>query len=218
MSALGNTTVTSEKIALAAQKFGAPFYLYDEQTILDRCHDVLRMPNAFGLNVSYAMKANSSRALLQIITGLGIDLDLSSINEGKRAHLAGIPYSRMMLTTQDIPFGQSRVDMQEMMLKGMEYNVCSLRQLELIADFAVANDIALSIRLHPGVGAGESVTRNTGDKYSCFGIHLSDIDKAIGLAKQKGVVFDQVHVHIGSGGEPELWRSNIDREIGRAHV
>ncbi|MBN1483024.1 diaminopimelate decarboxylase [candidate division KSB1 bacterium] len=213
MSRLGNTSVTSEHIFMAAQKFGTPFYLYDEQTVLDKCHDVLKMPNAFGLSVSYAMKANSSRALLQLITGLGIDLDLSSLNEGKRAHLAGIPCSRMMLTTQDVPLGPARKDLEEMILKGMRYNVCSLRQLELIADFAVAHQITLSIRLHPGVGAGESVTRNTGDKYSCFGIHLSDIEKAMALARQKGVVFDQVHVHIGSGGDPELWRSNIDREL-----
>lgn len=213
MPYLGNSSITSETIVTAANKFGTPIYLYDEQTILTKCHDVLKMPNAFGLVVSYAMKANSNRALLQLITGLGIDLDLSSLNEGKRAHLAGIPYSRMMLTTQDVPLGAARQELEQMILKGMRYNVCSLRQLELITDFAVARKISLSIRLHPGVGAGESVTRNTGDKYSCFGIHLNDIVTATALAKQKGVIFDQVHVHIGSGGDPELWRSNIDREL-----
>jgi len=213
MSILGNTSVTSEVIATAAKQFGTPFYLYDEKTILDKCHDVLKMPNAFGLDVSYAMKANSNRALLQLITGLGIDLDLSSVNEGKRAYLAGIPYSRMMLTTQDVPMGPSRIDLEDMMLKGMKYNVCSMRQLELIADFAVSKKIKLSMRLHPGVGSGESVTRNTGDKYSCFGVHLNDIEKAIAFANQKGLLFDEVHIHIGSGGDPELWRENIDREL-----
>jgi diaminopimelate decarboxylase len=28
------------------------------------------------------------------------------------------------------------------------------------------------------------------------------------------VVFDTVHVHIGSGGDPAKWRENVDREIG----
>lgn len=213
-SVLGNTFVTAEMVSAAGKKYGTPFYLYDEKTILEKCHDVLKMPNAFGLNVSFAMKANSSRALLQLITGLGIDLDLSSVNEGKRAFLAGIPYSRMMLTTQDVPFGQSRKDLEQMILKGMKYNVCSLRQMQEIADFAVAHKMPLSIRLHPGVGSGESVTRNTGDKYSCFGVHLGDFDRAIALANQKGITFDEVHIHIGSGGDPELWRENIDRELG----
>jgi diaminopimelate decarboxylase len=213
MSRLGNTAVTSDIISRAVKEFGTPFYLYDERTILDKCQEVLKMPNAFGLYVGYAMKANSSRALLQLITGLGIDLDLSSLNEGIRAHIAGIPYSRMMLTTQDVPSSHSRQDLEAMMLKGMKYNVCSLRQLELIADFAVANNIELSIRLHPGIGSGESVTRNTGDKYSCFGIHLSDLERATAFADEKRVVFDEVHMHIGSGGDPELWRANIDREL-----
>lgn len=203
----------TDKIVEAAQRFKTPFYLYDEQTIINKCRDVQSMPNAFGLQVSYAMKANSSRALLQLITGQGLDLDLSSIYEGMRASLAGIPFSRMMLTTQDIPSGEQRKLMQEMMLAGMKYNVCSIHQLELIADFASAHQLPLCLRLHPGVGAGESVTRNTGDKYSCFGIHLTDLERALEFAADKGVWFDQVHVHIGSGGDPYLWRDNIDREL-----
>ncbi|MCL2486939.1 MAG: hypothetical protein FWE86_04995, partial [Oscillospiraceae bacterium] len=82
-----------------------------------------------------------------------------------------------------------------------------------IGDFAAENKINLAVRIHPGVGAGESASRNTGDKYSCFGIHLSDLDRALGYAKDKGVVLDHVHVHIGSGGDPVAWRSNIDLEL-----
>jgi len=70
------------------------------------------------------------------------------------------------------------------------------------------------MRVHPGIGSGENVTRNTGDKYSCFGVHRSDLEKAIDYAAQKGIRFTEVHVHIGSGGDPEIWRSNIDLEIG----
>lgn len=69
------------------------------------------------------------------------------------------------------------------------------------------------MRVHPGVGSGESATRNTGDKYSCFGIHLTDLKGALNFAKNKNIIFDQVHVHIGSGGDPQKWRENIDREL-----
>lgn len=214
MSNLGNTSVTAELAAQAASMFGTPLYLYDEQTVLQKCHDVLKMPNAFGLDVSFAMKANSSRALLQLITGLGLDLDVSSLNEAKRAHMAGIPYSRMMLTTQEVILGEAHKELQEAMKKGLKYNVCSMRQMELIADFAAENGLSVSMRVHPGVGAGESVTRNTGDKYSCFGVHLSDLEMVIEYGRRKNVVIDQVHVHIGSGGDPQQWRDNIDRELG----
>jgi len=214
MSNLGQTTVTAQIVARAAELFGTPFYLYDEQTILNKCHDALKMPNAFGLDVSYAMKANSNKALLQLVTGLGIDLDASSFNEAKRAHLAGLPYSRMMLTSQEVLLGQDRAELEEAMKMGLKYNACSLRQLQLVADFAAVNNLSLAMRIHPGVGSGESVTRNTGDRYSCFGIHLNDLKKAMDFAAGKKVKVDVAHVHIGSGGDPQQWRENIDRQLG----
>lgn len=205
--------INAALIAQAARQFNTPFYLYDEEMIIAKCQSLLNMKNAFGLKVSYAMKANSNRALLQLITRQGLSLDLSSLNEGRRAHLAGIPWNKMMLTTQEVPSGQDRVDLQSMMLQGLKYNVCSLRQLQLIAAFARKNHIALSMRIHPGVGSGESVTRNTGDKYSCFGVHLSDLEDAMRFAKEQGLLFDMVHVHIGSGGDSQEWRENIDRQL-----
>ena len=210
----GKGNITPAIIKKVADRFGTPVYLYEADLISEKCDDVLSMPNKYGLRVRYAMKANSSRAILQYITGKGLHLDLSSLNEGRRAHLAGVPYNKMMLTTQEIPIEKNRSDLEHMIQKGMKYNVCSLRQLELIADFASEKNILLSMRIHPGEGSGESSTRNTGDKYSCFGVHLTDIDNTLSYAKSKRLIFDQVHVHIGSGGDPEKWRENIDRELG----
>jgi diaminopimelate decarboxylase len=63
------------------------------------------------------------------------------------------------------------------------------------------------------VGTGESATRNTGDKYSSFGIHLGLMPKVRELVNARGLVIDQVHSHIGSGGDPEQWRENIGRML-----
>ena len=198
----------------AAYAFGTPLYLYDESLLVEKCQQALSMPSAYGLRVRYAMKANSNRTLLRIIAGQGLHIDASSLNEAKRAEMAGIEPERIMLTTQEVPEGADRQALEQLILRGMKYNVCSLRQLRLIADFASANSPALSIRVHPGIGSGESASRNTGDDYSCFGIHLTDIDEALAFASEKGLRFTQVHVHIGSGGDPELWRQNIDLELG----
>lgn len=198
----------------AKENFGTPVYLYDEALIIERCKAVLNMPNAYGLDVRFAMKANSNRTILQIVDRQGLLIDASSLNEAKRAILAGIDPSKIFLTTQEVPAGQERNDLEELMKKGLKYNVCSVRQLELIADFARENHIDLSMRIHPGIGSGESATRNTGDKYSCFGVHRSDLEDALAFGKEKGLRFTEVHVHIGSGGDPEIWRSNIDLELG----
>lgn len=206
--------LTPQKVSDAVKHFGTPSYLYDENVILKKIQEVRSMPNGFGLEVRYSLKANSNRALLQLISNHGLQLDLSSMNEGYRAFMAGIGYDQMMLTTQEVLLGKDRENMEEMMQQGLKYNVCSLRQLKLIADFAAKTQIPLSIRVHPGIGAGETSSRNTGSKYACFGIHLTNIEEALDFAKTQQIIFDQIHVHIGSGGDPKQWCENIDRELG----
>lgn len=207
------SNLNNEIILKTIEQFGSPIYLYDEQLIIDKCKALKSMPNAYGLTVRYAMKANSNKTVLNIIHDQGLQLDASSLNEVKRAHLAGIDYSDIILTSQEVPDGVEQEELHEMMKAGLKYNVCSLRQLYLVGEFAGSNNISLSIRIHPGVGSGESATRNTGDHYSCFGVHLSDLEKALAYAEEKNAVFDHVHVHIGSGGDPEMWRQNIDLEL-----
>jgi len=187
-----------------ADDFGTPAYVYDESLILEKCRNCLEMPNAFGLTVRYAMKANSNRTLLRLITGAGLHLDASSLNEVLRAHLAGVPYNKIMLTTQEVPDGASSEKLKELMLQGLKYNACSLRQLSLISDFAASNGIDPGIRVHPGIGSGESTTRNTGDDYACFGVHLSDIEPALNLANKKGFSSGNIHVHIASGADSDM--------------
>lgn len=207
------SNLDSRTIVSVAEQYGTPVYIYDEVMIRDRCQKVRSMPNPYGLTVRYAMKANSTRAVLQIIYSEGLCIDASSLNEVRRAVLAGIPPKDIILTTQEVPTEVDRTDLEALIRQGLLYNVCSLRQLTLIADFAAAEGIPLAIRIHPGVGAGETATRNTGDNYSCFGIHLSDLAKALGIAEEKSLTFQKVHAHIGSGGDPEKWRQNIDLQL-----
>jgi len=205
--------LTSSIVLKAVDLFSSPIYLYDEQSIISNCNALQSMPNAYGLTTRYAMKANSCRSILQIINKQGFQFDASSMNEIRRAHLAGIEYKKIILTTQEVPIAAERQELEYMIMQGLKYNVCSLRQLYLIGDFASKNNVNLAIRVHPGIGSGESATRNTGDNYSCFGIHLSNIEQAIGYAEKEGISFDHVHVHIGSGADSEVWRNNIDLEL-----
>lgn len=215
MKQFGPTKLDSSLILKIASQWGTPVYLHDQRYIEDSCRQLLEMPNAYGLHVRYAMKANSDRTVLRVVTGKGLDLDCSSIGEVARAFAAGIPYSRMMLTTQEVPTGEERAELESMIKSGLKYNVCSMTQFRLIADFAKANGVELSMRVHPGAaGGGESATRDTGSEYSCFGVHLNDVPAVRAMADELGLRFTQVHVHIGSGGDPEKWRQNIDRELG----
>ena len=208
------SSIDAKTIAYAANEYGTPLYLYDEAHIVKRCRAFMSMPNAFGLTVRYAIKANSNRTILRLINDMGLHMDASSLNEVIRAELAGIPLERIMLTTQEVYNSSSEMKkLESFMRKGLKYNVCSLRQLELISEFASSSGIFPGLRVHPGIGSGESATRNTGDDYACFGIHLSDLNEAISLAQRYGIKFKHIHVHIGSGGDIDIWRQNIDIEL-----
>ena len=56
----------------------------------------------------------------------------------------------MMLTTQEVAVGAERAELEAMIKAGLKYNVCSMTQFQLIADFAKKNNIDLSMRVHPG--------------------------------------------------------------------
>jgi diaminopimelate decarboxylase len=213
MSTLMVGSLSPTVVVQAAQKHGTPLYLYDERTIVERCRSVLGMPNAFGLHAGYAMKANGNRAILQLVTREGMGIDASSLNEVRRARMAGVPGRRIVLTTQEVPEGPDRAELEALMSEGLLYNACSVRQLHMVADLAVRVSAKLSMRVNPGVGSGESVTRNTGDNYSSFGIHMTHLAEATSWARERGLTIDQVHVHIGSGGDPAVWQSNIDRML-----
>ncbi|ERP38717.1 diaminopimelate decarboxylase [Chitinivibrio alkaliphilus] len=211
---IGPNRLPVEAVQNCLRRGKTPFYLYDQGLIRKRCRLLQEMPNAFGVFPRYAMKANSTRAILQEIHAAGVGIDASSFNEVRRAEMAGIPLENMLLTTQEAPFGEDLDTLVTSIEQGLRYNICSQTQLENIAVRLAPEKRRFSIRVHPGVGSGESVTRNTGDKYSCFGVHLSDLPALLSRAHELGVVFDQVHVHIGSGGDPAVWEENIDRELG----
>jgi diaminopimelate decarboxylase len=206
--------LTSEDVVSIARDFGTPVYVYDLEMILDRCKRVKGMPHAFGLFPRFAMKALPTRAILQIMMGQGFGIDAGSMNEVRRACEAGHRIKNIMLTTQEVPVDRDRAELQRMMEHGLVYNVCSLTQLAEIAGFAGSKRIPLSMRVNPGVGSGETGTRNTGDKYAPFGVHLGDLGQALQMARDRGVIFSGVHDHIGSGGDPEKWKENIDTLLG----
>lgn len=61
-------------------KIQTPFYLYNKNSILSQYQQLQSMSNAYGLEISYAMKAMPNQYILKIFKNLGSKIDASSFN------------------------------------------------------------------------------------------------------------------------------------------
>ena len=105
---------------------------------------------------------------------MGIQFDASSGYEVARAMRAGIKASALSLSSQELP-----ADFEDLIKKGIEFNACSLNQLESFGKICPGGSCGL--RFNPGKGSGGTGKTNVGGPSSSFGIwhELKDEAKAI---------------------------------------
>src|SRR5512141_2929553 len=84
-------------IARAAQRYGAPFYLYDFD-VIER--QVLRLRRALGprFELAYAVKANPSLGILSFLRRFGLSSDVAPRGELLAVRRAGCPHSKILST------------------------------------------------------------------------------------------------------------------------
>jgi diaminopimelate decarboxylase len=59
-----------------AQEFGTPLFVHHELSYRRQGRQCMEAPNAFGLSVRYAMKANPHRAILRVFDRMGIGMEI----------------------------------------------------------------------------------------------------------------------------------------------
>jgi diaminopimelate decarboxylase len=190
--------LTGAEAAEVRERFGTPAYVYDRATLEASARNALAFPHAFGLTVRYAMKANSSRAVLALFRSLGLHIDASSDHEVERALRAGFAPGEVQLTSQ-MPSRR----LAEFVAHGVLYNACSLHQLDRFGRAFPGRDV--TIRVNPGLGSGSTNRTNTGGPASSFGIWHTYLDEAKTIAARHRVAIRGLHTHIGSGGDPAVW-------------
>lgn len=191
--------VTEEQTKEIAERFGTPVYVYSQKLLEEQADKTLDFPNAFGLTVRYAMKANPNQNFLRIFDKKGICIDASSGYEAERAIRAGIKPNHILLTSQEIPN-----NLEELVKRGVEYNACSLNQLGKFGCLFPGRSV--SVRINPGLGSGGTKRTNTGGPSSSFGIWHERISEIFKIAKAFNLGIYRMHTHIGSGSDPEVWK------------
>ena len=181
-------------------EFGTPCFVYDEATLRENAKAVLNFPHAFGLFPRYAMKAAPTAAILRIFNEEGLGIDASSIHEVERAVRAGFGTESISLSTQELAD-----DFIYWAQDGIRINLCSLHQIHKIGRWGKVRRVGL--RFNPGKGSGGNNRTNVGGPASSFGIWKDDLAEAINLCKEYKLTVERIHTHIGSGSDPEVWKT-----------
>lgn len=201
--------LSEEEASQVAGQFGTPTFVYDEETIRTQAKTLLAINAPYGKTIRYAVKANPHAYILKLLDEAGLHFDASSYYEALRCIEVGIDPAHILLTSQQV---LSDEEMQDVVDKGVQYTATSLTQLEVFGRLSAGGEV--SVRINPGVGIGATKRTNTGGRDSSFGIWHEYIDDVHALAKKYDLKIIRVHTHIGTGGDPEVWRTVAVESVG----
>lgn len=191
--------LTEDLVREIAAEYGTPTYVYSRARLEAAADACLAFPAPFGHTVRYAMKALPNATVLRIFADKGLHIDASSGFEAERALRADIAPERIQITAQQIPD-----NLQELIQRGCLYNACSLHQLRHYAELFPEGRV--SVRINPGKGSGHSNRTNVGGPSSSFGIWHEQLPEIEQVRREFGLNITGMHTHIGSGGDPEVWK------------
>jgi len=181
-----------------AREYGTPLFVYSQDAMLAALAAYQRGLAGRKHLICYAMKANSSLAILQTLLRAGCGLDIVSGGELERAMAAGAAPARVIFSG----VGKTRAEMRQALRLGIGcFNVESRAELDVLDE--VAREMGLrapvSVRVNPNVDAKTHPYISTGLKGNKFGIAHEDVIStyrhAAGCAGLRVVGID---CHIGS--------------------
>ena len=194
----GRLCLEGHDLDALARRFGTPLFVYSraamraaaaayEQALAGRPH-----------LLCYAMKANSSLAVLQTFAQAGLGFDIVSGGELARVLAAGGDPSKVVFSG----VGKTPAEMRAALEAGVKcFNVESLTELHRLSEVAVASGrvAPVSLRVNPDVDARTHPYISTGLKGNKFGIAHEQAVQAYRLAASlPGLHVTGIDCHIGS--------------------
>ena len=190
--------LTKEKVLEISSKFQLPLYVYSEKKLKQSAEEATNFPNAFGITARFAMKSCPNASILKIFDRAGMHIDASSGYEVERAIHAGIAPEKILLSAQELAH-----NLKVIVEKGINFNACSLRQIEAFGKLFPGKKVGL--RFNPGLGSGGTKRTNVGGPASSFGIWHEQLNQAKELVAKYNLEVERIHTHIGSGSDPDVW-------------
>ena len=195
-----NGQLMVEGVALSelARQHGTPLFVYSKAAILAALAAYQRGLAGREALICYAMKANSSLAILKLLADAGCGFDIVSAGELERALAAGATPSKIVFSG----VGKTRAEMRRALEAGVGcFNIESMAELDVLSDVAVAcgQTAPVSIRVNPNVDAKTHPYISTGLKGNKFGIaHEQALAAYRHAASLPGLRVVGIDCHIGS--------------------
>jgi diaminopimelate decarboxylase len=197
------TPATSPDLATARLQeivaaVGTPCYVYDADVIRAA---YARLDQAFAgypHAIHYALKANSSLAVVRLLHGLGAHADANSLGEVDVATRCGFRHDQIVFTG----VGKSAAEIDRAVSLGLlAINVESPGELDRIDQRAIAQGTVarVALRVNPDIDARSHPHISTGLKSNKFGVPIDEAPALFReIAGRKGLHPVGAHVHIGS--------------------
>lgn len=185
-------------LASLAQTHGTPLFVYSQASMLAALAAYQRGFAGRDALICYAMKANSSLAILQLFARAGCGFDIVSGGELQRALAAGARPANVIFSG----VGKTRAEMQQALEAGIGcFNVESEAELDVLNTVALAlgQRAPVSIRVNPNVDPKTHPYISTGLKGNKFGIaHERTLQAYTHAAALPGLQVVGIDCHIGS--------------------
>jgi len=183
--------------AIAAAE-GTPIYVYSAALLRQRYGDLAAGFGDYPHRVHYALKANSTLAVVRLLAGLGAAADANSIWEIDIARRAGIAPADIVFTG----VGKSDAELECAVPLGLKaINVESAGELDRVEAFARAAGVVarVAIRVNPDIDARSHPHISTGLKINKFGVPPDEARRLVGgMPGRPSLKLVAMHVHVGS--------------------
>jgi len=194
----GELRLEGHSLAELGRRFGTPLFVYSRSAMRSAFDAYAAALKGRPHLVCYAMKANSSLAVLQTFVQAGAGFDIVSGGELARVLAAGGDAGKVVFSG----VGKSRAEMRQALEAGVRcFNVESEPELDTlnVEALALGRRAPVSLRVNPDVDAGTHPYISTGLKGNKFGIaHGQALAAYRHAASLPGLQVVGIDCHIGS--------------------
>lgn len=198
VSAAARAAIDGVPLAAIAAQAGTPCYVYSAASIRDAYRGLDEGFGGSPHQIHYALKANSTLALVRLLRELGSRADANSMGEVDVALRSGFVPGDIVFTG----VGKSPAELDRAAGLGLlAINVESPGELERLDGAARARGtvVPVALRVNPDIDAQSHPHISTGLRANKFGVPIDEAPALFrAIAERPGLTPAGVHVHIGS--------------------